>query len=144
MKKTTVVASLVLILIVLTTSFASAGYIFQDPIFKLGNRIVHVDIAFDEGYLERVGGKTVVTMYAPRNMDARILDPQDCDTYLVRTPPQAGQTRVSTAVVEVPVAAGSDPFPILVIVFDDLGYYDEIPGMAGEPVQVSYVQVMGR
>ena len=139
MKKLAIGVALLALLLALS-ALAWGGYIFEDPIFGIGENVVNVLVAKDVPQGETVSGVTTVYMLVPRNVPARVIDPLGCDARVIPTRPQWGPIRISLAAVRAAETDGGSSYPVRVTVFDDAGYSLSLPGRAGRWVVVPYIQ----
>ena len=139
MKKLAIFAIVVIVLLA-TSAPVWGGYIFEDPIFGIGDNVVNVWIAKDVPAGETVSHVTQVHMLVPRNVPARIINPLGCRVNLVHIGPQYGPLRISLAAVKVQKTDQGSSYPVQVTVFDDDGYSLTLPGRAGRFVVVPYIQ----
>jgi len=131
--------------IVVTVLFASSalvwgGYIFEDPIFAIGENQVNVLIGKDVPAGETVSQMTRVIMFVPRNVPARLIDPLGCQASLRRIGAQYGPLRISLAAVKAPKTDQGSTYTTQVTVFDDDGFSLTLPGRAGRWTVVPYFQ----
>ena len=139
MRKWVILGVAVVALLAFST-MAWGGYIFEDPIFGIGDREVNVLVGMSVPEGETVSKPTKVYMLVPRNVPARVIDPMDCIARVVHIGPQYGPLRVSLALVKVPRTDQHSRFPIQVTLFDDAGYSLTLPGRSGRFMVVPYVQ----
>jgi hypothetical protein len=139
MKKFAILAVVVAVLLA-SSALAWGGYIFEDPIFGIGDNVVNVLIGKDVPAGETVSRITHVHMYVPRNVPSRLIDPLGCQVRLSKIAPQYGPLRISLAAVLVPRTDQGSSYRVQVTVFDDAGYSLTLPGWAGRITVVPYIQ----
>ena len=139
MKKFAILAIVVTVLLA-SSALVWGGYIFEDPIFGIGDNQVNVLIGKDVPAGETVSRVTQVHMFVPRNVDARLIDPLGCQVRLTKIARQFGPLRISLAAVKVPRTDQGSSYTVQVTVFDDAGYSLTLPGRAGRTVVVPYIQ----
>jgi len=139
MKKFAILAIVVAVLLA-SSALVWGGYIFEDPIFAIGDNQVNVLIGKDVPAGETVSQITRVTMFVPRNVPARLIDALGCQVQLRQIGSQYGPLRISLAAVKVPLTDQGSSYTVQVTVFDDAGFSLTLPGRSGRWVVVPYIQ----
>ena len=139
MKKLAIFAVVVIVLLA-TSAPVWGGYIFEDPIFGIGDNTVHVTALLSVPDGESVSRVTQVHMFVPRNVPARIIDPLGCKVNLIKIGPQYGPLSISLAAVKVQKTDQGSSYPVWVTVEDNAGYSLTLSGRAGRFVVVPYIQ----
>ena len=80
-----------------------------------------------------------VTVLVPKNVHARVVDPQGTIVSIQRIDAQFGHIRVSSVMVKAALTDKGHAYPVRVTVFDDAGYSLTMAGRAGEQVVVPYI-----
>ena len=118
------------------------GYIFEDPLFKVGEREVQVEVIMITPGEETVSKTTTVTMLVPRNLPAEVIDPLGCKARIRRIAPQDGPPFISLVQVKVPRKTDEGSmYTFSVEVRDDRGFKTTTPpSPSDQAIVVSYIQ----
>jgi hypothetical protein len=136
MKKLAIVLTLVILALAATTSWAWAGYIFQDPIFRINGETVSVAINSDVPNGQTVSRQTNVTLVYPKNVTADVVDPFDCDVSLLKMP--RVEAPICVIAVRVPRTDRLRSYPVEVTLTDESGTTVRATGMAGQMIYLRY------